>query len=91
MQEFILPILTSTALTTIITWLLARSKYKRELKALDLDNEIKSAAYYQSLLDDMSSRLEKAIQELMKSEELNRELMQTNRKLVAELQKQRKS
>lgn len=85
----------------LITWLFAREANKHKIAALGiendnlkitlesnkLDNEIKSAKYYQDLLDDMSKRLDKAIVELMNSEERHRKLMEINRELVDQLQK----
>jgi uncharacterized membrane protein YheB (UPF0754 family) len=73
--------------SSLITWLFARKKNVQELESMKLDNEIKSAKYYQDLLDDMSRRLDKAIDELMLSEERHRVLMNINRELVDELQK----
>lgn len=85
-QDFILPVLV-TFFTALTTWLFARAKNKRELKSMELDNEIKSADYYKKLLDDMASRLDKAIEELMDLEDRHRKLMDTNRELVFQLQK----
>lgn len=85
-QEFVTPVLLSF-FSALIAWFFARRKNQQQLKSMELDNEIKSAAYYKNLLDDMSSRLDKAIEELMSLEERHRKLMQINRKLVLELQK----
>lgn len=88
--EQLLPVLVQIVLlffTSLITWFFARAKSKRQLKAQDIDNEIKSAKYYQGLVDDMSSRLDKAIKELMELEARHRELMAVNMELVRELQK----
>jgi hypothetical protein len=87
--------------SALIAWFFARESSKHKIKAMAiendklklsvegnrLDNEIKSAKYYQDLLDDMSTRLEKAIVELMASEERHRSLMEVNRELVTEIQK----
>lgn len=73
--------------TALIAWFFARKKGKAELVSMKTDNEIKASKYYQGLLDDMSKRLDNAINELMKSEERHRRLMQVNRLLVDELQK----
>lgn len=73
--------------TAFVTWLFARAKNKRKLKAQDIDNEIKSSQYYKALLDDMSQRLENAIAELMELEERHRHLMAVNTELIRELQK----
>ena len=101
MIEQILVPVAITFFTAIITWLFARKVKNQELKAMQvelsslkvklesskLDNEIKSAKYYQGLLDDMSIRLDNAIEELMQSESRHRKLMDVNRELVEELQK----
>jgi hypothetical protein len=52
-----------------------------DLKSSGIDNEIKSAKYYQGLVDDLSTRLEKAITGLMNLEDRFLKLMQTNREL----------
>jgi len=67
--------------TALITWFFSRSRYKMDLKSSGIDNEIKSADYYRSLLDDMALRLDNAISELMKLEDRFVKLMQTNREL----------
>lgn len=73
--------------TAFVTWMFSRQKSKRDLKALDTENEIKASKYYQGLLDDLSTRLDKAISELMLLEERHSKLMDTNRDLVVQLQK----
>ncbi len=85
-DQLLIPVLV-TFFTALITWGFARAKNKRDLKAQDIENETKAAKYYQGLLDDMSVRLDKAITELMESEERHRTLMEVNRQLVVELQK----
>ncbi len=85
-DQLVIPALL-TFFTALITWLFARKKNSQELQSMKLDNEIKSAKYYQDLLDDMSKRLDKAISELMLSEERHRKLMEINRELVDQLQK----
>ena len=67
--------------TALITWFFARSRYKMDVKSKGIDNEIKSADYYRTLLDDMAERLDNAITELMKLEDRFVKLMQTNREL----------
>lgn len=41
----------------ILEW----NKDKADTKSTEIDNEIKSATFYQNLLDDMSKRLEESI------------------------------
>jgi rubrerythrin len=86
LEQIVVPVLL-TFFTALITWFFARAKNKRDLRSQDIENEIKSAKYYQGLLDDMSKRLDKAIEELMASEERHTNLMAVNRNLVVELQK----
>lgn len=99
-EILIAPVLLSF-FAAVITWLFARESNKHKIAALaiendnlkislesnKLDNEIKSAKYYQDLLDDLYQRLDKTIAELNKSEERHRNLMAVNRELVNELQK----
>lgn len=64
MQEiitsFLIPFLTAFG-AGFITWLFARNRNSADTKSVQIDNEIKSATYYQNLLDDMSKRLEESI------------------------------
>jgi cell division protein FtsX len=64
MQEIItsilIPFLTAFG-AGFITWLFARNRNSADTKSVQIDNEIKSATYYQNLLDDMSKRLEESI------------------------------
>jgi len=87
MLENTLPPILISFLTALTTWFFARNKNKQALKSMEIEHEIKSASYYKDLLDDMSIRLEKAINELMNLEERHRKLMTINRQLVEELQK----
>lgn len=89
MSDYINPVITGIVQTVLLVvsasvgWFYGgKSTKKRELTSSDLDNEIKSAEYYKTLLDDMSQRLEYAIKELMQLEERVLQLMQTNRELV---------
>ncbi len=70
--------------TAVVGWILARKKSEAEIQSLKLDNEIKSAKYYQSLLDDLTDRLQKALEGLAKCEDRYRDLMKVNRKLTAQ-------
>jgi Tfp pilus assembly protein PilO len=72
-EQLVFPIVIAFA-SAFIGWFFARKKNVQELESMKLDNEIKSAKYYQSLLDDMSTRLEKAIDQLIVSEERNEKL-----------------
>jgi len=73
--------------TALIAWFFARKKNAQELKTMETEGEIKASKYYQGLLDDFAGRLDRALEELMKLEAINRKLIATNRELVMELQK----
>jgi predicted RNase H-like nuclease (RuvC/YqgF family) len=60
MQDFILPILTTLA-TALITWFFARRKNDADAKSAEIDNEVKSASFYQNLLDDSKKRLDECL------------------------------
>lgn len=79
-SPFLIPVITA-----LIAWLGSREKTKRDLKSKDLDNEIKSAEYYQGLLDDMSSRLTTAVKELMLLEDRHREVLKINAELIDQI------
>lgn len=68
MQEFItlIPTFITGLFTAAITWFFARRKNDADAKSAEIDNEIKSASFYQNLLNDMSKRLEDSIIEIEK-------------------------
>jgi hypothetical protein len=57
----ILIIIVPAIVTGFLGWLFGRPKEKVEVKSMDIDNEVKSASFYQNLLDDASKRLNEAI------------------------------
>lgn len=59
-NSFLIPFLTAFG-AGFITWLFARNRNTADTKSVQIDNEIKSAVFYQNLLDDMSKRLEDSI------------------------------
>ncbi|TWP30503.1 hypothetical protein ETU09_00450 [Apibacter muscae] len=62
MKEFLTSYLgefLSVVIAGIGGWLFGRRKQNVELKSAEIDNEIKFADYYKSLLDDLSARYEK--------------------------------
>ncbi|MGV8814750.1 MAG: hypothetical protein ACOH2D_11640 [Gelidibacter sp.] len=73
--------------TALIAWFGSRAKTKRELKSMELDNEIKTSSYYQGVLDDMSMRLAQAVKEIMALEDRYRQLMVMNSELLIEMKK----
>ena len=64
-SSFLIPFLTAFG-AGFITWLFARNRNTADTKSVQIDNEIKSAVYYQNLLDDMSKRLEESIHAIEK-------------------------
>lgn len=82
LSAYLIPIITA-----VIAWFGSRAKTKRELKSMELDNEIKTSSYYQGVLDDMSMRLAQAVKEIMDLENRYRQLMQMNSELMVEIKK----
>lgn len=60
MLDIFLPII-SAFVTALGMKILEWNKDKANTKSMLIDNEIKSATFYQNLLDDMSKRLEESI------------------------------
>lgn len=58
----IVPEIITGLFTAIIAWFFARNKNLADTKSAEIDNEVKSAAFYRSLLDDAKVRLDQAIQ-----------------------------
>ncbi len=52
----------TSLITGFVTWFFARRKNNADAKSAEIDNEVKAAAFYKTLLDDMGKRLEKSIQ-----------------------------
>jgi Mg2+ and Co2+ transporter CorA len=72
------------AVTAVLGWFFARKRSRQEIRALKLDNEIKTAKYYQGLLDDTFARLRTALEALNKCEDKYRELMAKYRELITQ-------
>lgn len=64
MQDIIsiIPEIITGLFTAIVAWFFARKKNLADTKSTEIDNEIKAAAFYKSLLDDAKLRLDQAIQ-----------------------------
>lgn len=58
----IVPEIITGLFTALVAWFFARKKNDADTKSLEIDNEVKSAAFYRSLLDDAKARLDQAIQ-----------------------------
>ncbi|OBX20966.1 MULTISPECIES: hypothetical protein [Bizionia] len=85
MFQTILTYIIAPIVTALIAWYGSKAMTQRNLKSKDLDNEIKSAEYYQGLLDDMSARLTTAVKELMALEDRYRELLRQNSELIEQI------
>lgn len=70
-----------------IAWFFALKKNKLDLMSNKLDNEIKSAKFYQGLLDDLSKRLDDSLTANKELQESNKALANLNRELLEELRK----
>jgi archaellum component FlaC len=79
MEQFIYPTLTAF-FAALITWFFSR-------KSTELDNEIKSADFYRSLLDDAMKRLNQAIDTINERDEKIKVLMAEIELLTDELKK----
>jgi len=86
LTDIITPILVAF-FTALITWGFAKGKTKQQIRALQIENDEKSAKYYQGLVDDLAKRLEKAIEEISHLDKERKELMEINRQLIDELRK----
>ena len=60
--------------TALITWVFARQMNNQKLESMKIENQMKSAKYYQGILDDFAVRLDSAIDQLMSSEARNKKL-----------------
>lgn len=83
-----------SALLLLIGWLFGRKKETVQVKSIDIDNEVKSAKFYQNLLDDASKRLNDAINainerdvKIQHQDEKIEELIGVIEKLTDELRK----
>jgi hypothetical protein len=79
MEQFLYPTLTAF-FATLITWFFSR-------KSSNLDNEIKSANLYRTLLDDATKRLNQAIDMINERDEKIKILMLEIERLTDELRK----
>lgn len=86
LETFLYPVIASF-LAALTTWGFAKGKTKQQIRALQIENDEKSAKYYQGLVDDLSKRLEKAIEEISHLDKERKELMEINRQLIDELRK----
>lgn len=85
-SSFLIPFLTAFG-AGFITWLFARNRNTADTKSVQIDNEIKSATFYQNLLDDMSKRLEESIVAIEKRDVRIKERDDKIEKLIDEIEK----
>jgi peptidoglycan hydrolase CwlO-like protein len=57
-------VILTTLATAFITWFFTRKKARQEVKSSEIDNDMKTADYYQKLLDDFDKRLKMALTDL---------------------------
>lgn len=73
--------------TGLIGWFFGRKKENVQVKSIDIDNEVKSAAFYQNLLDDASKRLNEAIKAIEERDKRIRERDEKIEQLIDEIEK----
>jgi len=86
LEKLVFPVLL-VFFTALITWIFSVKKSKLQLKSTSIDNELKTAKYYQDLLDDLYSRLDLALKENAKLRESNKRLVDLNTEILEELRK----
>ncbi|MFK7061649.1 hypothetical protein V3Q90_16165 [Flavobacterium oreochromis] len=85
MEQFIFSTLT-VFFTALITWFFSKPKTKVEVKSIDIDNEVKSASFYQNLLDDAAKRLNDAIKAIEERDKRIRERDEKIEQLIDEIE-----
>lgn len=85
-SSFLIPFLTAFG-AGFMTWLFARNRNTADTKSVQIDNEIKSAIFYQNLLDDMSKRLEESISTIEKRDVRIKDRDDKIEKLIDEIEK----
>ncbi|NIJ45054.1 hypothetical protein FHR24_001493 [Wenyingzhuangia heitensis] len=93
LETFLYPVIASF-LTALTTWGFAKGKTKQQIRALQIENDEKSAKYYQGLVDDLAVRLKKALDQLQDLDQKYRgllndhqEVLSINKELIDELRK----
>ena len=69
----------STAAGSIITWRIAKRKNNAEAKAAELLNVEKDISIYQTLVNDLTERLEKAVTAIKDRDETIERLIEANK------------
>jgi hypothetical protein len=86
MENFLYPTLTAL-FGAVITWFFSMRKTLAQDRAAELDNAVNAVKYYRDLLDDITSRLTIATENIKKIERQNNELIHINQQLTDELLK----
>ncbi|WP_306353702.1 cell wall anchor protein [Flavobacterium sp. '19STA2R22 D10 B1'] len=86
MEQLILPSI-GVFFSALVGWFFSRQKQRVEVKSMDIDNEVKSAIFYQNLLDDAMRRLELAIKTINEQDEKIKHLLIEIEHLTDELRK----
>ncbi len=69
-------VLLTTLATGFGAWFFGRKKAKADAEASQIENAEKMLVYYQNIVNDLGSRLDKAIENLKKSEVEKQEVIQ---------------
>ncbi|MGN7811062.1 hypothetical protein [Flavobacterium sp. KACC 22758] len=86
MEHFLYPTLTAF-FGAFITWFFSWRKTLAQDRAAELDNAVSAVKYYRDLLDDITTRLTAATENIKKMEVQNNELSHINKQLTDELHK----
>jgi len=86
MEQLLYPSLTAF-FAAFITWFFSMRKSLAQDRGAELDNAVSAVKYYRDLLDDITSRLTAASENIKKMEVQNKELLLANQQLAEELQK----
>lgn len=79
------------AISSVVTWILAKRKYDSEVKGSEIANMDAALAFYKKLNDDMNDRLQQVLERNSKLEQRNNRLEEKNDRLerdVNELRRQ---
>lgn len=101
MIDEVLLVVIPSAVTSVITWIFSRRKYRAESAANELDNVQKAQAIYRDIIMDLKKELEELREKInvvvaenealgMRMDELRKELACTradNKRLIGELKK----
>lgn len=75
----------TSAISAVVTWILARRKYNSEVDSNLIENMEKSLEFYEKLSDDNKTRLDKALAENASLRKSVDELLEENKQLRKEM------